>query len=63
MEQGLTQAEVAEAIIVPQSFVSKTELGTRSIRAHELIYYAHALNMEVDKLMLRLRDAVYASPL
>lgn len=52
---GLTQAELAQRLKRPQSFVSKYETGERRLDVIELIEIAEALTFDVDGLIAELR--------
>jgi transcriptional regulator with XRE-family HTH domain len=45
---GLTQAEAAQLIGKPQSYVSKSELGTRRIDFVELMLFARIYGKSID---------------
>lgn len=51
---GLTQAEVAGRLDVPQSFVSKYESGERRLDVVELRHVAEAMDTTLDALVARL---------
>lgn len=51
---GLTQAEVAERLNVPQSFVSKYESGERRLDVIELRHVAEALGATLEKVVSEL---------
>lgn len=53
-EAGLTQAQVAERLDVPQSFVSKYESGQRRLDIVELRHVAEALGVSVSKILTQL---------
>ncbi|GAB2986955.1 helix-turn-helix domain-containing protein [Amycolatopsis acidiphila] len=53
-EAGLTQAQVAEALGVPQSFVSKYESGQRRLDVVELRHVATVLRVSVPAFLSRL---------
>jgi transcriptional regulator with XRE-family HTH domain len=53
-EAGLTQADVAKRLDVPQSFVSKYESGERRLDVIELRHVAEAIGTTLDALVLRL---------
>lgn len=50
----LTQAEVADALGKPQSFVSKIESGERSLHLCEVPSYAEALNMAPENMVAQI---------
>ncbi|MFK0249715.1 helix-turn-helix domain-containing protein [Amycolatopsis azurea] len=54
LEAGLTQAQVAERLQVPQSFVSKYEAGERRLDVVELHHVAVALATNVQAVVERL---------
>lgn len=47
-EAGLTQAEVAERLGKPQSFVAKCEAGDRRIDVIELLWFARLYGKPLD---------------
>lgn len=51
---GLTQAELAEALGKPQSFVAKYENGERRIDVIELVDIAAALNFSIADLLSKI---------
>lgn len=57
-ELALTQAQVARRLGKLQSYVSKMELGERSLQAAEVFAYADALEIEWVDLMLEIQDAI-----
>ena len=54
-EAGLRQVDVAEALGVPQSFVSKYETGERRLDLIETMHVAAAIGTSVEQLLQRLR--------
>ncbi len=48
---GLTQAELAERLGKPQSYVSKVERGERLIDLVEIRWWCRALDQDVTKLV------------
>ena len=50
-ESGLTQRQVAERFNVPQSFVSKLEVGRRKISLYEMILYVQALDANPNEFV------------
>ncbi len=57
-EAQLTQAQVAERLGKPQSFVAKYEQGERRLSAVELVYVARALGAKPDSIMAQLSSAI-----
>lgn len=57
-KQGLTQAEVAIRYGVPQSFISKLELGERNFMYWEVFVYAYALELPAEDLFHTLKKAL-----
>jgi transcriptional regulator with XRE-family HTH domain len=55
-EAGLTQVQVAAALDVPQSFVSKYESGERRLDVIELRHVAKALGMSLRTVLERLGE-------
>lgn len=55
-EAGLTQVQVAAALDVPQSFVSKYESGERRLDVIELRHVASALRTTVWTILKRFED-------
>lgn len=53
-EAGLTQVDVAERLEVPQSFVSKYEIGERRLDVVELKHVAEALGTTLIEVAARL---------
>jgi transcriptional regulator with XRE-family HTH domain len=56
-EAGLTQVQVAAALDVPQSFVSKYESGERRLDVVELGHVAQALGVTLREVLERLEEA------
>ena len=56
-EAGLTQVQVAAALGVPQSFVSKYESGERRLDVIELGHVAEALGVMIRDVLKRLEEA------
>jgi transcriptional regulator with XRE-family HTH domain len=56
-EAGLTQVQVAAALDVPQSFVSKYESGERRLDVIELGHVAQVLGVKVKDVLSRLDGA------
>lgn len=57
-KSGLTQAELAEAIGRPQSFVSKYEAGERRVDVVEFVRIASALKADPVRLVRLLKDRI-----
>lgn len=55
-EAGLTQIQVAAALDVPQSFVSKYESGERRLDVIELGHVSQVLGMTVRDVLKRLEE-------
>jgi transcriptional regulator with XRE-family HTH domain len=55
MERGLTQADVAERLGRPQSFVSKYERGERRLDLVEFLSIADALSLDPCAVIQKLR--------
>lgn len=55
-KSGLTQAELAEAIGRPQSFVSKYETGERRLDVVEFVRITSILRVDPARLIRILRD-------
>ena len=55
-EAGLTQVQVAAALDVPQSFVSKYESGERRLDVIELGHVAQVLGVTTRTVLERLDD-------
>lgn len=53
-EAGLTQVDVAKRLDVPQSFVSKYEIGERRLDVVELRHVAEAIDTTVEVIISRL---------
>jgi transcriptional regulator with XRE-family HTH domain len=56
-DAGLTQADVAAKLDVPQSFVSKYEAGERRLDVVELRHVAEALGITLEVVVMRLHRA------
>lgn len=57
LEAGLTQAQLAEQMDRPQSFVAKIEVGERQLGVVEFVPYAEALGVGPGDLIERVRSA------
>jgi transcriptional regulator with XRE-family HTH domain len=60
-EAGLTQAELAKALGVPQSFVSKFESGERRLDLVELHHICKAVRISLTILVERFEKAIRES--
>lgn len=56
LESGFTQVQLAEALNVPQSFVSKYESGERRLDLLEVRLICQALSIPLVKFVQRLED-------
>lgn len=56
--KGLTQAELAEALSKPQSFVAKYENGERRIDVIEFVDITTALGVSTADILARIEPAV-----
>lgn len=54
---SLTQAEVAEVLGRPQSFVSKYEQGERRLDVVEFVQVCRAIGVDPVPIMMTIRDA------
>lgn len=59
LEAGLTQAQLAERMDRPQSFVAKIEVGERQLGVVEFVGYAEALGVTPPELLARI---IFDSP-
>jgi len=59
--KGLTQAELAEALNKPQSFVAKYENGERRIDVVEFVDITSALGVSTADLLARIEPVVIRS--
>ena len=55
-ERGFTQAQLADALSRPQSFVSKYETGERRLDFVEVLEIAGILQLDIDRLVRRVRE-------
>jgi transcriptional regulator with XRE-family HTH domain len=58
LNSGLTQAELAQRLSHPQSYVSKYERGERRLDVVELLDVAHILNINVAALIQELQRSI-----
>jgi len=57
----MSQWDVARIMVVPQTVISKIELGNRRIDVVELIAYAHAVHAKPAEFVQKLEDIIMAS--
>lgn len=57
-DAGLTQVQLAKKLGKPQSYVSKIEMGERSLQVYELFSYAEALGLSAEKAVEEVRDSL-----
>jgi transcriptional regulator with XRE-family HTH domain len=50
--RGITQAELAGALGIPQSNVSQMERGVRGLTVHQAVKLARALDVSTDEILL-----------
>lgn len=55
-ELGLSQRALAERLGVIHSFVGKVETGDRKLDIFEFIQYCEALNLDVNKVIIDLKN-------
>lgn len=58
MAADLRQADVAERLALPQSFVSKYETGERRLDVLELRAVSHALGLSFPEFVVRMEEAL-----
>ena len=58
IDAGITQAQLAEELHKPQSYVSKIEIGERSLQVYELFDYSQALGLSPEEAINRLETAL-----
>lgn len=61
LEAGLTQAELAQRVNRPQSYVSKYEIGERRLDILELLVLLCAMGMDASAFVQRLQTALEIS--
>ncbi|MNC42817.1 Helix-turn-helix domain protein [compost metagenome] len=49
--QGITQAQLAEALGKPQSFIAKVENGERRLDVVEFVHLARLVNVDTCKIL------------
>ncbi len=57
-DAGLTQAQAAEKLGKPQSFVSKCELGERRVDVVELLAFCHTYQINVESFVRKMKRPV-----
>jgi transcriptional regulator with XRE-family HTH domain len=62
LDAGLTQQQLADKLIKPQSFVSKVEAGERLLDVIELIEFLTAIGVNPGAFVAALAQEVSASP-
>ncbi|NQD60763.1 helix-turn-helix transcriptional regulator [Enterobacter sp. CM29] len=50
-EKGMTQAQLAEALGKPQSFIAKVENGERRLDVVEFVYLARLVGTDVQRII------------
>ena len=50
-QRGLTQAEVAEALDLPQGLISNYEKGTRRLHSELIVRFAELFDVSTDELL------------
>lgn len=58
IDAGITQAQLAKELRKPQSYVSKIEMGERSLQVYELFDYSQALDLSPQKVINALEIAL-----
>lgn len=59
---GLTQTQLAKKLGKPQSYVSKIEMGERSLQAYEVFDYSQALGLSPEEVISQFGDALQNRP-
>ena len=59
--EGVTQQQLADRLNRPQSYVAKIETGERRLDVVEFAEWALALEVEADRVLAVVTDAVKAS--
>lgn len=54
IDGGLTQIQLSEKMGKPQSYVSKIEMGERSLQVYELFDYSAALGLPSEEIIKKL---------
>jgi len=55
-ERGITQAQLAEALGRPQSFIAKIESGERRLDVVEFVHLARLVGLESEEVLLILKN-------
>lgn len=58
IDAGITQAQLAKELHKPQSYVSKIEMGERSLQVYELFDYSQALDLSSQTVISALEIAL-----
>ncbi|WP_165170576.1 helix-turn-helix domain-containing protein [Adlercreutzia sp. ZJ242] len=58
IEAGLTQVELAKRLDKHQSYVSKVEMGERSLHVSELFFYSRALGLTPQEVVSRIERPI-----
>ncbi|HDC4530280.1 TPA: helix-turn-helix transcriptional regulator [Enterobacter asburiae] len=53
-EKGITQAQLAEALGKPQSFIAKVESGERRLDVVEFVHLARLVDADVQRIIARI---------
>lgn len=56
--RGITQAQLAEALGKPQSFIAKVENGERRLDVVEFVYLARLVELEPEYVITRVNDYI-----
>ncbi len=56
--RGITQAQLAEALGKPQSFIAKVESGERRLDVVEFVHLARLVGVEPENIVLRLNNNI-----
>ena len=54
--RGITQAQLAEALGKPQSFIAKVENGERRLDVVEFVHLAKLVGVKVEEVLLVIQD-------
>lgn len=55
-EKGITQAQLAEALGKPQSFIAKVENGERRLDVVEFVHLARLVDADVAEILEKLKS-------